>query len=242
MTTQRPKIICEIGLNHLGKKKYFYKYLDYLSSKNIYAITIQVIKDSFFKNSKFKNFKLDLDVISEFIDSIKKSKKKIGIATNDTEKIDFCEEKKVDFYKVINADLRDFKLMNKLMKIKNKSIFLSTGMSSFKQIDFVLKKFNSKRIKLIHTSFGKKIEEINFERIKQLKDDFKLPVCYGNHSPHLETISSSVYYNPNSIFFYVKLNNKLNFPDNEHAVKVKDIGKVLKKIFLNFNIKRKNLK
>ena len=62
---------------------------------------------------------------------------------------------------------------------------------------------------------------------------FKLPVSYGNHSPHLNTIPLSINYNPSSIFFYVKLNNKFDYPDNLHAVKIKDIRKILDSIDFN---------
>ena len=230
MQEQTPKIICEIGLNHLGNKKYLFEYFAHLVSKNIYAITIQIVKDSFFKNSKFKKLKLDLDVISSFIDLVKKSKKKIGIAINDIEKVDFCEKKKVDFYKVLSSDIGNIPLLQKLGKTKSKNIFISTGMGNFNQIDSVLKIVNSKKIKLIHTSFSKKINEVNLKRIDELRNAFKLPSCYGNHSPHLSSIYSSLDYNPNAIFFYVKLNSKLNFPDDEHAVEISNIENILKKI------------
>ena len=230
MVQQKTKVICEIGLNHLGKKKYLYEYFYRLVSEDIYAITLQVVKDSFFKNPKFQDFKLELDVISDFIDLVKKSKKKIGIAINDVKKIDFCEKKKVDFYKVLSSDLGNGALLRRLAKTKKKNIFISTGMSSFNQIESALKNINSKKIELIHTSFSKKISEINLKRIQQLRDTFKLPTCYGNHSSHLSAIYSSMNYNPNAIFFYVKLNNKLNFPDNDHVVETKNIKKILKRI------------
>ena len=242
MIKKNPLIVCEIGLNHLGKKKIFYKYLDNLLSQNIHGITLQVVKDSFFKKKKFKNFYLDLDTISDFIDLIKKSKKKVGIAINDIEKIDFCEKKNVDFYKVINADMNNFNLVEKLTKTKNKDIFLSTGKSNFYQIAKVLKKINTKKIKLVHTSFNQKANGMNFKRIQKLRDRFHLPVSYGNHSPHIETIYSSAYFNPHSIFFYVKLNENSFFPDNNHAVKIKDINEIIKKIFQSFSTFKKKLK
>ena len=52
MNIKKPFLICEIGLNHLGSKKYLNKYLQFIKDKKIDAITIQILKDSFFKKKK----------------------------------------------------------------------------------------------------------------------------------------------------------------------------------------------
>tara|TARA_E500000331_G_scaffold154854_1_gene150417 strand:- start:170 stop:883 length:714 start_codon:yes stop_codon:yes gene_type:complete len=228
MKKNKPNIICEIGLNHLGKKEYLLKYL---KIKDIDALTIQVIPSQLYKGS-LKKYKLDLNEISNFINLVKKSNKKIGIALTDHTLVDFFIKKKIDFYKVLSKDLKNILLIKKLIKT-NKKIFLSTGTSNFKEIKDTLKKINTKKIELIHTSFSKKLNKINFKRIQELKNIFKLPVSYGNHSPHLNTIPLSINYNPSSIFFYVKLNNKFDYPDNLHAVKIKDIRKILDSIDFN---------
>ena len=96
-----------------------------------------------------------------------------------------------------------------------------------------IKKINTKKVELIHTSFSKKINQINFKRIQELRNIFKLPVSYGSHSPYINTIPLSVHYNPSSIFFYIKLNHKMDYPDNNHAVKIKDIKEILNSVDFN---------
>ena len=182
--------------------------------------------------------KLNFDVINKFIDSVKISKKKIGIALNDISYLHHLERKKVDFYKVLSGDFKNINFIKSLLQNTNKKVYLSTGFSNFKEIKHVLSKINSKNVGLIHTSFDKKKKNINFERIKELKYKFKLPISYGNHSSNINSIPGSVMFLPENIFFYIKLNNSFKFPDNLHAVKLKEVTKLIK----NINIKYKNLK
>lgn len=231
MKKNKPSIVCEIGLNHLGRKEYLLKYL---KIKNIDALTIQILPNRLLKGS-LKKCKLDMNDISDFINLVKKSNKKIGIALVDHTLVDFFKKKRIDFYKVLSRDFKNKLLIQKLIKT-NKKVFLSTGTSSLREIKNVLKKINTKKIELIHTSFNKKLSKINFKRIQELKNNFKLPVSYGNHSPYLDTIPLSIHYNPSSIFFYVKLNDRLDYPDNHHAVKIKDIKKILNDIDFNHQV------
>ena len=64
-----------------------------------------------------------------------------------------------------------------------------------------------------------------------LRKEFDLPISYGNHSNFTETIPNSVFYLPYAIFFYIKSNsNNIIFPDDKHAVKLKDLDKIILKI------------
>ncbi len=74
------------------------------------------------------------------------------------------------------------------------------------------------------------------KRINILKNKFNLPVSYGNHSSLIDTLTNSIFYEPESIFFYVKLNKKLNFPDNKHSINLNKIDNILEVIQKNMKI------
>ena len=231
--------ISEIGLNHMGQDKELFKYLYYLKREKIYGITIQILRNNFYKKKKFKRFKLKINSIVKFIKEVKKSKKKVGLAIDDINQIKFFEKLKIDFYKVLSKDFKNIKLIKKLTKTKAKFIYLPTGLSSYKEIAKILNRINLKKIILIHTSFDEKLKNINFNRIKELRARFNVPVAYGNHSKFLSSIYKSISFKPHAIFFYVKLNRNLNYPDNKHAFKVKNIKKLVSKIDYNFNLIKK---
>ena len=143
----------------------------------------------------------------------------------------------VDFFKVTSGMIKDIKLIKKMIKSNAKRIYLSTGFSSYADIKKVLSKTGKKKISLIHTSFKKKFSEINFKKILILKKKFNIPVAYGNHSKFINSIPNSVFFEPCSIFFYVKLNNNLNYPDNHHAIKIKSLDNILENIEKSENVK-----
>lgn len=216
--------IAEIGLNHLGNLNVLNQYLKVLLSSKIDGITIQILKESFYKN-KFKKFKINNKQIINFINKIKAKKKLAGIVTDDIKKIQFLRKLKIDFYKVLSSNINDIDLINKLIRTNCKTVFLSTGMININKLKKILKKVSKKKISLIHTSFKKNRSQINLNRINILKKNFKLPISYGNHSKFLGSIKEAQKYNPNAIFFYVKIKKKGKFPDNIHAIelnKVKD--------------------
>ena len=123
-----------------------------------------------------------------------------------------------------------------MLKTKVKKIYLSTGQSNDKKLEKILKQYKKNKIVLIHTCFEDKIEKINFKRIINLKKKFKLPVAYGSHSSYKNTIENSVFFQPSAIFFYVKLNQQMDYPDNKHALKIKHLESVLINIKNNIKI------
>ena len=212
----------EIGLNHLGKVSLLDIYLDKLLATNVDGITIQVLKDEFY-TKKYKKYKISESNMINFINKIKKKKKLVGIVTNDIQKIKFFNRLKVDFYKVLSTSVKDIELIKKLIKTRSFKIFLSTGLVNYDEIQDILKKINKKKISLIHTSFEKNKNDINLKRINILKKKFKLPICYGNHSKYIKSLIEAKKYSPYAVFFYVKLEKKLKFPDSVHALKIGEI-------------------
>ena len=231
------KKIAEIGLNHMGNEKYLYDYQKILSKKNINGVTIQIPRKNFFKG-KFKKYILSDKQIIKFIKSSKKKWNLVGVATSDIDKIDLFEKLDVDFFKVTSGMISNTLLLKKMIKSNVKRIYLSTGFSSYENINNILKIIVKKKISLIHTSF-KKNKNINFKKILTLKKKFKLPVSYGNHSNQINSLPKSVFLKPSCIFFYVKLNKKLNYPDNDHAISLNSLDPILEKIRRNEKMMRK---
>jgi sialic acid synthase SpsE len=236
------KIYCEIGLNHMGSEENLIKYLNVLSDPNVDGITIQLPKKSFYTNNiKFKNFELKKQTILIFLNLAKKYKKEIGFATNNINLVKFFK-KKINFIKILSQNFSDIRLVKKFYSL-NLPMYLSVGFNSIKEIKNILSRLNIKNLKnkttLLHTSFDKKTnlafnngskEDFSLKRIKNLKDNFDMKVGFLNHYKKKNKIIDSVKYNPDAIFFYIKLNKKLNYPDKDWAINVNDVKKLTKKL------------
>lgn len=230
-------IVAEIGLNHLGNLKLLNKLIDKLTKTTIDGITLQILKKEDLKKLKLSHCYLSFLEIDKFIIKIKNKNKKVGLAVGDKNivtKLKFI--KKLDFIKVLSKDFNDQKLISYLLTKTKSKIYLSTGFAKEKEINFILKKNKSfkKRIVLIYTDFNKKMSAQNLINIELMRRQYKSNIAYGNHSQNKKLIIYSKIFNPESIFFYIKDNlkkfQKINYPDDFHALKINELNSYLKKI------------
>ena len=78
----KPYYFAEIGLNHMGDRKILGTLKEKLLKKDIHGISIQILRDDFYKKN-FIKLKLKNITLVNFIRDVKKKGKLIGVATND---------------------------------------------------------------------------------------------------------------------------------------------------------------
>jgi sialic acid synthase SpsE len=231
-------IISEIGINHMGDKKYAENILrDLLKIKDIDAITFQVREESFYYGSR-KKLILSDDFYIKVKYLVKKANKKFGIALCDENKVKFFENLGIDFVKIINNDINNDLLLNKLLNSKIKKFYFSTGLSGTSEIKKLVKKIKiyKKKYEIIHTSLSHDINSINLNSIEYLKKITNLPVAFGLHSNIHEALLLSLSFFPSSVLFYVKGTKYKKHGDEEHALKISDLKKMVNIIKLYPNI------
>jgi len=153
--------INEIEANQLDTEKITKKYLNYLVNTNIDGISFQIKKEIFYKRFKLaikkkditfnKNFRKNfffyilknnkikkLTLSNKFykydIKKCKKNKKLIGFQIQDTKKINFLNSQKIDFYKILNEDINNEKLIKIISENKHALKIISTSNDSIEQI------------------------------------------------------------------------------------------------------------
>ena len=224
-------IIAELGFNHLGNLDIANQYVDALIECDVDAITFQVRE----KEHREANLSLYLndDSYKNLFLKIKNSGKKLGVALADTDYVSFFENLDVDFYKVIRNDISNKKLINLLM-ITGKQIFVSTGMSSKKDIENFIsfidqstKKRN--QFKLVHTQLSNALEDCNLKSIQEMKG-YGLDVAYGHHCGDVTAIFMALCYNPSDLLFYVKGSPDFQYTEDSHAIQIDQIQDLIKKI------------
>ena len=221
------KIFAEIGLNHLGNSKLAIDIVKKCMKYDIDGITLQIQQESYYDNSKNFRRELDIKTYKQISSIVKKSKKLFGLAIMDIKTMEKFSNIKFDFLKILSLVFHDTKLIKKAVNTKKK-IFLSTGFSDLKSIANMAKKFP--KINFIHTSLDAKPKDANLSAINTIKKKIRNKVSYGLHSSDHEILLVSASYSPDSIFFYIKPNQKKHYPDNEHAISLKDLPKTLKLI------------
>ena len=225
----KSNIIAEVGINHFGKVRILNEYINKFSNKGVDGISIQILN----KNKtadKFKNYTLKKIEIKNFILKAKKNFKLVGVAIHSWDDFKFLSNLNINFIKILSSSFGDYKYYENVKSTGIKKIYLATGNKTIKDISLFLKKINVKKLTLIHTFFKTKNFDKSIKKILVMKKKFKKPIAYGNHFNKVEQIYKVCKYKPSDIFFYIKMNNKHKYPDDTHAVSLRKISSIMKKI------------
>ena len=153
------------------------------------------------------------------------------------ELINFCKRKKIEFlstpydvedakllakhgikkFKTSSADLTDYFLHNFLSK-NAKQVIISTGMSNLKEISNTLKVYNRKKTKIIllHciSNYPCSDNSLNLNNITTLKNSFKLPVGFSDHSNNKLAAITAMGLGCRVIERHITLSKKMKGPDH----------------------------
>lgn len=223
-------IVCEVGLNHLGKEEYANDYVDKAIQCNIDALTFYIGDEQFYQQEKFSNFKLSDDFYFTALKKLRENNIKFGVMISDISKIDFFEKIKTDFYKVFSNDINNHKLISRL-KQTNKKIFVSTGMSDLEEIEKLVNFIDDSKdqFTLIHTQLTNKLDHVNLKAIPMLRKKFDMNIAFGNHANNINVLYVVLGYEPSDLFFYIK-GNMVDHPDEPHAVKLDNLDELIKNL------------
>lgn len=199
------KIIAEIGINHNGDMSLCKKLID-------------VARDAGCDAVKFQKRDIDKVYTQDFLDSLRESPwgstqrdQKMGLEFSraDYEEIDhYCKNIDIDWFASawdINSQLFLRKFNTKYNKVasamivyedllkeiasEGKHTFISTGMSTYEDIDIAVEIFKKSNcpFELMHTvsTYPMKTEDANLNMIHTLKDKYQCNVGYSGHESGL---------------------------------------------------------
>ncbi len=112
----------------------------------------------------------------------------------DVEAVDFLEQFDVPAHKVASASLTDDELLRRL-RATGRTIILSTGMSTPKQIRHAVEVLGSENIVMCHatSTYPAKPTELNLRMIHTLQSEFpNVPIGYSGHETGLQTTLAAV--------------------------------------------------
>jgi len=151
----------------------------------------------------------------------------------DIDSLNFITQYDVPFIKIPSAKITDFELVTESARTKL-PIILSTGMSTLDDIDKavdILRRYNS-NFMLMHTnsSYPTKIEEINLNCIKTLKEKYNCEIGYSGHEYGLQPTVFAVVLGAMVVERHITLDHTMWGTDQSSSVEPMGMDALYKRI------------
>lgn len=169
---------------------------------------------------------------------LKKVSENIGITffatAFDKTSVDFLEDIKVPFHKIASFELVDRGLIEYIVRT-GKPLILSTGMSTYNEIDDAVKWARSsgaKNITLLKciSSYPAKPDEMNLKTIVDMKKVFMCPIGFSDHSLETNTCIAAVSLGAKMIEKHFTLSRKIKTPDSFFSVEPNELKELVKSV------------
>jgi len=205
-------IVAEIGINHNGDIDVAKELIDMASSAGCNAVKFQkrtpdicvpehqksVMRDTPWGRMSYLDYRHRVEFgLTEYsvIDAYCREKRILWFASCwDISALNFMHSIfNPPCYKVASASLTDSGFLY-AHKSLGKPVILSTGMSTWEEINHAVEVFGSDNLVLLHcnSSYPAKTEELNLEMIYTMRLDFGIPVGYSGHETGVFTTLCAV--------------------------------------------------
>ena len=232
------KIVAEIGINHNGDMDICKKMIDVASSSGCDAVKFQkrnidkVYTQDFlnsFRESPWgktqRDQKKNLEFSEEEYIEIDNYCKKLNIiwfaSAWDTDSQIFLKSFDCPYNKIASAMIVDHELLD-LVASEQKKTFISTGMSTYKDIDNAVDIFRKHKcpFELMHTvsTYPMKDEDANLSMINILRNRYKCEVGYSGHEVGLAISYAAAALNISTLERHITLDRSMYGSDQSASV------------------------
>lgn len=140
----------------------------------------------------------------------------------DFESVELLKKIDVPLYKISSGDLTNIPFLKYISKI-NKPIIISTGMANLGEVEEAIKaimELENYQIILLHctSNYPTKYEEVNLKAMLTLRDAFKLPVGYSDHTTGYEVPIAAVAMGAKVIEKHFTIDKDMEGPDHKSSL------------------------
>lgn len=163
-----------------------------------------------------------LELSFEDFKTIKEHCDKIGIhfasTADEEESLDFLISIGIPFIKIGSGEITNIPYL-RIMGSKKLPVIISSGMSTLAEVDtalFELKNAGATDITLLHctTNYPCPMDDVNLNAMLTLRDAFKLPVGYSDHTKGIEVSIAAVAMGATVIEKHFTLDKNMEGPDH----------------------------
>ncbi len=144
--------------------------------------------------------------------------------------VDLLEEIGVKRYKIGSGEVSNFLMLEKIART-GKPIILSSGMSSFEELDLTvefLKRFeNELSILQCTTAYPTKPEEWGLNVLADLKGRYQLPVGFSDHSGDIYACTAATALGASILEFHAVFDKRMFGPDAKASLEINQVKKLI---------------
>ena len=240
---KKPYLIAEIGINHNGSLDIAKKLIDCAKDAGFDAVkfqkrtinivydqkTLDIPRESPWGNTT-REQKMGLEFEKPEYDEIEKYCKEVKIewfaSAWDVKSLEFLDNYNLKHHKIASAMIVDHNFLNEVAK-RNKHTFISTGMSSEKDIDTAVSIFkkNNCSFELMHcvSTYPMKTEDANLVTINQLKKKYNCDVGYSGHENGIMVSIAAVMLGISSLERHITLDRTMYGSDQSASLELSGI-------------------
>ncbi|WP_081211275.1 N-acetylneuraminate synthase family protein [Salegentibacter sediminis] len=245
-----PYIIAEVGQAHEGSLGLALSYIDALAETGVDAVKFQLhIAEA--ESSKFEPFRVkfseqdktrfDYWQRMEFTLAewrfLKQRCDEKGVeflaSPFSNAAVELLEDLGVKRYKIGSGEVSNFLLLEKIART-GKPVILSSGMSSFEELDrtvgFLRKRKVEFSILQCTTAYPTQPEEYGLNVITELKEHYKVPVGYSDHSAKIETCIAATALGAEILEFHAVFDRRSFGPDATSSLEIDEIKSLVQAV------------
>jgi N-acetylneuraminate synthase len=151
----------------------------------------------------------------------------------DEASVDFIDQFPVPCYKIASASLTDDNLI-KYTRAKGKPILLSTGMSTYEEIDHAVEILGKDDLILMHTcsAYPSHYKELNLRQIPALRARYGVPVGYSGHETGIASSSAAVALGACTVERHITLDRAMWGSDQAASLEPSGLSRLIRDIRL----------
>jgi N-acetylneuraminate synthase len=243
-------IIAEIGINHNGSMEIAKKIIEGAKAAGCDAVKFQkrtpeicvpkdqwnIERDTPWGRMTYIDYRYKVEFDKNDYSEIHKFCNELGIqwfaSCWDTDSVEFMEDFNPPIYKTSSASLTDTELLLRLAKL-NKSVMISTGMSTMDEIEKAVEDFGLANLLIAHStsSYPCRYEDLNLKMITTLRNQYtKTPVGYSGHETGLSPTWAAVALGATFVERHITLDRAMWGTDQAASVEVDGFHRLVRNI------------
>jgi N-acetylneuraminate synthase len=237
-----PYLIAEIGQAHEGSLGILYSYIDAIAQTGVDAVKFQIhiaeaesskhepfrVKFSLEDNTRFDYWKRMGFSLAQW-KGIKQHCDSKGLdficSPFSNLAVDWLEEVGVKQYKIGSGEVTNFLILEKIAQT-GKPMILSSGMSSYAELDKTVAFLKERKVAFsilqCTTAYPTMPEHYGLNVIQELKDRYKVPVGFSDHSARMETCIAATALGASILEFHVVFDRQLFGPDAKASLTIQE--------------------